>query len=103
MRKNSWKLGAAASVLALGGAVFAAVPAEAAQGKSLGSRSCTVNVASQARATGSQEHRINSDYKTFGYSGAYVTRYFYPYVKTASSSYVNVSGSIASASLFCDR
>lgn len=93
-------VGGALGVLALVGAL--AAPAQAAEGRSLGPKTCSISVATQARANGSQVHYINSNYKTFAYSSTYVTRTYYSGVKVANSTYVEVSGAISSASVFCD-
>ena len=101
--KNSRKLGVVAAMVAVVTLGIAA-PAQAAQGKELGAKSCTEgSAATTARATGSQQHRANNDYKTFPGSGAtYVTRTWYTGLKSVSSSRVDVGGSLSSASIFCD-
>lgn len=98
----SLKLGVVTAIVLAAGLGIAG-PAQAAQGRDLGAKSCVSgSVATSARATGSQVHRQNNDYKTFASSSAYVTRTFYGGIKNVTSSYVDVSGSLSSASIFCD-
>ena len=101
MKKFTTAVAAAAGGMMLVSTLSAA-PAMAAQGMSLGSKSCSVGVATSVNASGNQKHTVNTNYMTFPYTSGYVTRNYYPRIKVANSSYVDVSGFISSASLFCD-
>ncbi len=100
--RSSRRFAAVAAVVVVAGLTVVA-PAQAAQGRALGAKSCTAGgVATSARATGSQVHQHNSDYKTFAASSAYVTRTFYSGLKNVTYSYVEVSGALSTTRIFCD-
>jgi hypothetical protein len=110
----------AAIALSLGLAVASALPAQAAQTYvTLGPKTCTGSsyLASTANATIHVQHKIVATSGAFGvrtfnnYTGTYQQSYYYPGIQGSviydGHSYVQISpswesGTIASASMFCD-
>ena len=111
---------AAALTLALGLSLAAAIPAQAVQTfVTLGPKTCTGSsfLASTANATIHVQHKIVATSGAFGirnftnYTGTYQVSYYYPGIQGSviydGHSYVQISpawesGTIGSASMFCD-